>query len=190
MIHILAHEYLQSLQLRVKCCWKFMLEDLKKLLSGANVPFHDSDLINVFLLGYSEITIEVLIHSLIRLHHTGIADEQCISAILNGLNVEELKNIRPFNQVWQLNAHFGYHHQKFGNISLEEYQQRAINFMSGVPDPDIFQIKRTNGQYVRWSSLSGELGIIFQDYSLKTYYISRLSNRGWDYFLKQACQQN
>ena len=167
-----------------------MLEDIKKLLSDAVVPFHDNDLLNLFLLGYNETTIEVLLHSLIRLYKAGIAEETCISAVLDGLNIEELKNIRPFNQIWQLNAHFGYHHQKFGNISQEEYQQRAINFMSGVPESGIFQIKRTNGQYVRWSSISSELGIIFPDFSLKTYYISRLADKGWDYFLKQACQQN
>lgn len=167
-----------------------MLDDIKASLGRAGVPYNDNDIEHFVLIGYDRITIEAVILSIIRLYKSGQVDASCISAILNGLNTIDLKSAKSFSQEWQLNAHFGYHHQKLGKVTLQEYQQRAKDFMSNIPGAGVVQLIRSDGQYVRWSNVTGEFAIIFPDMSMKTYFLSRLGDRGWDYFLKQACQQN
>jgi hypothetical protein len=57
--------------------------------------------------------------------------------------------------------------------------------MSGFPSAGVLQLQRTNGDIVRWNTLTGDFGIVTTNGVIRTYY--NIANRSdpLDYFLRQ-----
>jgi RHS repeat-associated protein len=102
-----------------------------------------------------------------------------------GENSDDLGTPRGFANNPRLARHFNDHGADFGADTPAEYQQQAINFMSGTPDANELQLQRPGGDYVRFNQTTGEFGIATPDGTIRTYYdISGRANP-LDYFLRQ-----
>ncbi len=84
-----------------------------------------------------------------------------------------------------LNNHFAKHGSDYGALTPGEYEQQAIDFMSGGPDAYELQLRRPGGDYVRWNMVTDEFGVVTPRGVIRTYY--GISGRvdALAYFLRQ-----
>lgn len=107
------------------------------------------------------------------------------NACFPGENSADVGTPSGFADSTKLNGHFRDHGGDFGATTPQEYEQEAINFLSGTPSADELQLKRTNGDIVRWNKATGEFGVISSSGIIRTYF--DISGRADPsaYFLRQ-----
>lgn len=100
-----------------------------------------------------------------------------------GENRDNVGNPRGFASTAQLADHFARHGELFMNA--ENYQRMAILFMRDMPNSDVLQLHRTNGDYVRYNPKTGEFGISRSNGYIRSYYNISGIAKPFDYFLRQ-----
>ena len=81
--------------------------------------------------------------------------------------------------------HASRHSRDVGAASVADYLRLAQNFISGFPDIDTLQLKRLNGDIVRWNMRTSHFGIVDSDGTLVTYYTLSKKKDPLKYFLNQ-----
>lgn len=102
-----------------------------------------------------------------------------------GLNNANLGTVKGFGA--SLYTHKDMHGWQVGARTDQEYNEQAINFMSGVPKTGQYQIwNATTGQYYRWDSQTGMFGIYNPSQGrMVSYYNIGTGNDAEEYFAKQ-----
>jgi len=100
-----------------------------------------------------------------------------------GENRDDVGNPHGFASNAQLADHFARHGEHF--IDAETYQRMANNFIRGIPHSDVLQLRRTNGDYVRYNPNTGEFCIARSDGCIRSYYNISGNSNPFEYFLRQ-----
>lgn len=91
---------------------------------------------------------------------------------------------KAFRQHWKKHVQKG---NEWGTPMTEsQYLARAKKFLSGPPDKHTLEYQRFNGQTVRYSTRTGEYGVVGADGTISTLFRPATSKRGGDglqYFL-------
>ena len=77
----------------------------------------------------------------------------------------------------QLEAHYQKHGDQFGNITQEQYLQGARNLLDAVPEGDILEKVRQNGDVEHYKVSTGEFAVMTRRGRIRTYF--KTSYRYW-----------
>ena len=83
---------------------------------------------------------------------------------------------KAFRQHWKKHVQKG---NEWGMpMTQSQYLNRAKKFLSGAPGKDVLQYTRHNGQTVRYSTRTGEYGVVGADGTISTLFRPATSKRG------------
>ncbi len=80
----------------------------------------------------------------------------------------------------QLEAHYQKHGYQFGNITQEQYLEKAQALLNAAPGKDIMEKRRANGDILHYRLSTGEFAVMTVDGRIKTYFIA-----DYQYWMRQ-----
>lgn len=80
----------------------------------------------------------------------------------------------------QLEAHYAKHRYEFGDITQQEYLNRARLLLNSAAGRDILEKIRRNGDILRYRVNTGEFAVMARDGRIRTYF-----KADYKYWLKQ-----
>jgi Phage portal protein len=69
-----------------------------------------------------------------------------------------------------LSEHFGWHRYDFDARTESEYEELAASFLADKNNPDILELRRLNGDLVRFNPRTDEFGVLSGEGDIRTYY--------------------
>lgn len=157
------------------------VDDIITNLAEKDIAHTHIEVAYLVSLGYKSLDIYNVLYTLAKSKYPA----SCRSAILASLDNKTLGTAKPFKSRSSLERHAFDHGGVFGDTTPEEYQKQAMTFMSGPLPWHVMQLKRPNGEYVRWNSSTGQFGVCFKDSRIKTYFLGKDWEEGYKYFLEQ-----
>lgn len=158
-----------------------ILQNLAAIYGAGNAPALTNAVNQLLLYNQSTTTTLDIVDSLKALYQNELSNRNSryyqgspraaaatITDIINALTRQSI-NARPFNAS-SLQRHAQEHAAETGASSPQDYQQKAENFMNGAPDADEIEIRRANGEIIRYNLKTHEFGIVYSNGQLVTYY--------------------